>query len=68
MIKIRPETLKDYAAIARVNVRAFNPHVSVPLIVDLHRHRSRFDPELSILAEVDGRNVGSQSVTAGGRA
>ncbi|MBI1256505.1 MAG: GNAT family N-acetyltransferase [Chloroflexi bacterium] len=58
MIKIRPETLSDYAAIARVNVRAFNPHVSVPLIVDLHRHRSRFDPELSLVAEVAGQIVG----------
>jgi predicted N-acetyltransferase YhbS len=58
LIKIRPENLKDYADIARVNARAFNPHVSVPLIVDLHRHRSRFDPELSLVAEVDGRIVG----------
>ncbi|HVU11567.1 MAG TPA: N-acetyltransferase [Phototrophicaceae bacterium] len=58
MIKIRPEALKDYPAIAQVNARAFNPHVSVPLIVDLHRHRSRFDPELSLVAEVDGRIVG----------
>ena len=58
MIKIRPETLKDYAAIARVNARAFNPHVSVPLIVDLHRHRTRFDPELSLVAEVDGQIAG----------
>ena len=58
MIKIRPEMIADYAAIARVNVRAFNPHVSVPLIVDLHRHRSRFDPELSLIAEVDGQVVG----------
>ena len=58
MIKIRPETIADYAAIARVNARAFNPHVSVPLIVDLHRHRTRFDPELSLVAEVDGQIVG----------
>ena len=58
MIRIRPETLKDYPAIARVNARAFNPHVSVPLIVDLHRHRSRFDPDLSLVAEVDGQIVG----------
>jgi putative acetyltransferase len=58
LIKIRPETGKDYAAIARVNARAFVTHPNVALIVDLHRHRSRFDPELSLVAEVDGRVVG----------
>ncbi|MEO8396344.1 MAG: N-acetyltransferase [Chloroflexota bacterium] len=57
-MKIRPETLKDYAAIARVNARAFNPHISVPFLVDLHRHRTRFDPEMSLVAEIDGKIVG----------
>ncbi len=64
MIKIRPETLKDYAAIARVNARAFSPHVSVPFLVDLHRHRTRFDPELSLVAEIDGRVVGHVLLSA----
>ncbi|MEO8395437.1 MAG: N-acetyltransferase [Chloroflexota bacterium] len=58
MIKIRPETLKDYAGIAHVNARAFVTHPNVALIVDMHRHRTRFDPELSLVAEVDGQIVG----------
>ena len=58
MIKIRPETIADYAAIARVNARAFDTHVKVAWLVSLHRHRTRFDPELSLVAEVDGRIVG----------
>ncbi len=58
MITIRHETIADYAAIARVNARAFNPHVTVPWLVSLHRHRARFDPELSLVAEFDGQIVG----------
>jgi predicted N-acetyltransferase YhbS len=58
LIEIRPETLADYAAIARVNARAFDTHPNVALLIDLHRHRPRFDPELSLVAEVGGRIVG----------
>ena len=58
MINIRPETIADYAAIARVIVRAFDHHRGVQLIVSLHRHRPRFDPELSLVAEIDGKIVG----------
>jgi len=58
LIKIRSETIADYAAIARVNARAFDPHVSVPFLIDLHRHRTRFDPDLSLVAEVDGQVIG----------
>lgn len=57
MLHIRPETVADYAAIARVNVRAFG-RAAEAVIVDLHRHRARFDPELSLVAELDGRIVG----------
>lgn len=57
-IKIRPETAADYAAIARVNARAFVDERNVALIVDFHRHKPRFDPELSLVAEADGRVVG----------
>ncbi|MEP7291007.1 MAG: N-acetyltransferase [Chloroflexota bacterium] len=55
---IRSETVADYAAIARVNARAFDTSPLVYTIVDLHRHRPRFDPELSLVAEVDGCVVG----------
>jgi putative acetyltransferase len=55
---IRPETVADYAAIARVHSRAFHDEPLVPLIVSYHRHRAAFDPELSLVAEVDGQVVG----------
>ncbi len=55
---VRPETLTDYAAIARVNAAAFETTPLVATIVDLHRHRPLFDPELSLVAEVDGQIVG----------
>lgn len=57
-INIRPETAADYAAIASVNARAFGFKGSEPLMVSLARHRSGFDPELSLVIEVDGRIAG----------
>lgn len=57
-ITVRSETTADYPAIARVNARAFDTSPSVALIPTLHRHRRRFDPELSLVAEVDGQIVG----------
>ncbi len=57
LIHIRPETPADYAAIAGVNARAFG-RAAEAVIVDLLRHRARFDPELSLVAELDGRMVG----------
>jgi predicted N-acetyltransferase YhbS len=58
MINIRHETIADYAAIARVNARAFSDDPKVGLIPTLHRQRTRFDPELSLVAEQDGRIIG----------
>lgn len=55
---IRPETVSDYAAIADVNVRAFDNRAGEALIVTLLRNRPQFDPELSLVAELDGRIVG----------
>lgn len=61
---IRTETVRDYNAIARVNYNAFlgwhpdNPYVSEQIMVDILRHGSGFDPELSLVAEVEGRVVG----------
>jgi predicted N-acetyltransferase YhbS len=54
---IRPETAHDYPAIAEVNARAFGG-ASEAAIVDLHRHRPAFDPELSLVAEAGGAVVG----------
>lgn len=61
---IRSEKPSDYAQIARVNYEAFlgwhpdNLYVSEPLMVDHLRHNRRFDPDLSLVAEVDGTIVG----------
>lgn len=55
---IRPETPADYAGIARVNALAFADSPLVYTIVDLHRHRPRFDAELSLVAENEGEIVG----------
>jgi predicted N-acetyltransferase YhbS len=55
---IRPETVADYAAIAALNLRAFDNRMGEPTIVALSRQRLSFDPELSLVAEIDGRIVG----------
>lgn len=57
-MKIRPETPHDYAAIATINARAFSNRPDEALIVALHRHRSAFDPELSLIVEVDDKIIG----------
>ncbi|MFN8419534.1 MAG: N-acetyltransferase [Anaerolineae bacterium] len=56
-LTVRAETLADYADIAAINARAFN-RAAEAIIVALHRHRRRFDPQLSLVAEHDGRMVG----------
>ncbi|MDQ3704819.1 MAG: GNAT family N-acetyltransferase [Chloroflexota bacterium] len=55
---MRPETIHDYAAIAEINVQAFDNRAAEALIVTLLRNRPQFDPELSLVAEIDGRLVG----------
>ncbi len=60
---IRPEKLADYNAIANLNYNSFvakHPHYykSEPLIASVLRHNQHFDPELSLVAELDGRVVG----------
>ncbi|HEX9987498.1 MAG TPA: N-acetyltransferase [Chloroflexia bacterium] len=55
---IRPETVRDYAAIAAVHAYAFRNHAAEAAIVALLRHRTAFDPELSLVAEVGGEIVG----------
>jgi len=56
-MEIRPERVSDYAAIARLHVAAFG-RIDEALIVPLHRERAAFDPELSLVAEENGRIIG----------
>lgn len=55
---IRPETVADYAAIARIHARAFGQRAAEAVIVALLRQRRAFDPELALVAELDGEIVG----------
>ncbi|HEX2912914.1 MAG TPA: N-acetyltransferase [Chloroflexia bacterium] len=55
---IRAENWRDYAAVAAVHVRAFEERAAEATIVALHRQRTAYDPELSLVAEEDGRIVG----------
>ncbi|HVB21835.1 MAG TPA: N-acetyltransferase [Ktedonobacteraceae bacterium] len=55
---IRPEQVNDYSEIALLNVRAFGNRTVEAIIVALHRQRRVFDPELSLVAEINGRIVG----------
>jgi putative acetyltransferase len=57
-IGIRPERVTDYAEIASLHTRAFNNRTGEPLVVALHRQQRMFDPELSLVAEIDGHLVG----------
>ena len=63
-IKIRSEKTTDYTSIANVTYEAFlgwhpdNQYVSEPVLVDLLRHNSYFNPELSLVAEMDNKIVG----------
>jgi predicted N-acetyltransferase YhbS len=57
-MRIRPETVSDYAAIAALHVRAFGERPTEALIVALQRQNPAFDPELSLVAEIDGRVIG----------
>jgi len=60
---VRAELITDYSDIAGLNYDAFMRwHPASfkvePLLVDVLRHSPLFDPELSLLAEVDGQIVG----------
>lgn len=64
MLIIRSERISDYSAIAALHYETFlasdpeKTFVVEPLMVDLLRHNEAFDPELSIVAELDGQIVG----------
>jgi len=57
-MQIRPETIADYPAIADLHGRAFGHRAGEASIVALHRQRQVYDPELSLVAESDGRTAG----------
>lgn len=57
-MNIRRETVSDYAALARLNVLAFELRMDEAHLVNLLRQRIAFDPELSLVAEIDGQIVG----------
>jgi putative acetyltransferase len=59
-VQIRSERIQDYAAIAEVHAAAFTYNFAMgeTALVDVHRHRSAFDPDLSLVAEHDERVIG----------
>jgi predicted N-acetyltransferase YhbS len=67
MIKVRSEQVADYHRIAEINALAFSSYLDNPpactfvpefALVDALRHGANFDPELSLVAEVDSAIVG----------
>jgi predicted N-acetyltransferase YhbS len=66
-VQIRSEDIADYTSIAEINALAFCAYLQAPLestylpevtLVDALRRGASFDPELSLVAEVDGSLVG----------
>jgi putative acetyltransferase len=55
---IRPESITDYPDIGLLQARAFGNRAGEALIIALLRQRRAFDPELSLVAETNGRVVG----------
>ena len=58
MITIRQELVTDYATIGALHAQAFGNRAVESTIVALLRQRRSFDPELSLVAEIDGRVIG----------
>jgi predicted N-acetyltransferase YhbS len=56
-VNIRPESPHDYGAVAELHIQAFGKRTAEALIVSLLRHRDDFTPELSLVAESEGRIV-----------
>jgi putative acetyltransferase len=55
---IRAEGVTDYASIGALHARAFGNRPAEALVVALHRQRRAFDPEMSLVAEVNGEVIG----------
>lgn len=56
-LKIRPETPSDYPAITEVNNLAFGQPAEGKLVENL-RKPPKYIPELSLIAELDGKIAG----------
>ena len=57
-LDIRAEQPADFPGIAEVNLLAFNNQYGIPLIIAMRRQFPSFDPDLSIVAVLDGKVVG----------
>ena len=55
---VRTETPADHEAVAALLVAAFDGRTGEALLVDLIRRSEHFEPELSLVAETEGRVVG----------
>ena len=55
---IRPETPADFATLNTLHIRAFGNHFNEAALVALLRTRVGYDPELSLVAEINGQVVG----------
>ena len=58
MITIRQERVTDYATIGELHAQAFGNRAVEATIVALLRQRRAFDPELSLVTEIDGKVIG----------
>ncbi|MBS4216785.1 N-acetyltransferase [Bacillus sp. FJAT-49711] len=57
-MSIRTETINDYKAVYDLNYEAFGSRDDEAKLVEKIRESSRFIPELSIVAEINGEMVG----------
>lgn len=55
---IRPETHEDYHHVANITLEAFDYHTTETILVALQRQRTTYDPELALVAELNGEVVG----------
>jgi putative acetyltransferase len=64
-LTIRSEQLADYSAIAEIHAMAFtySEGMGETVLVDVLRHRPRFDPDLSLAAIEEGNVVGHLLLT-----
>lgn len=58
MIEVRPELPKDYGTMWDVNVLAFDNRENEARLVETIRSSADFSPDLSLVAEMDGKVVG----------
>src|ERR1700720_2875123 len=58
-VTIRMESIHDYPQVAELHTRAFkDTNRAIAAMIALHRQNLHFDPELSLIAEIEGKAVG----------